>query len=147
MISIILCHPRPGSFNHAIAERARLTLANLDRETVLHDLYAEDFPPLLPSQEIPRGGPVPDVILRHCEEIARAEGIVLVHPNWWGMPPAMLAGWVDRVLRPGVAYEFLEGDAGEGVPRGLLKASWAVVFNTLDLLFSRLFSNTLKCAN
>ena len=39
-------------------------------------------------------------------------------PNWWGMPPAILKGWVDRVMRPGVAYEFLEGDSGEGVPCG-----------------------------
>ena len=33
------------------------------------------------------------------------------HPNWWGMPPAILKGWVDRVVRPGLAYEFLEGDS------------------------------------
>jgi putative NADPH-quinone reductase len=37
---------------------------------------------------------------------------------------------VDRVIRPGVAYEFKEGDSGEGVPCGLLKAKAALVFNT-----------------
>jgi NAD(P)H dehydrogenase (quinone) len=37
---------------------------------------------------------------------------------------------VDRVIRPGVAYDFLEGDSGEGVPRGLLKAQCAIIFNT-----------------
>jgi len=42
----------------------------------------------------------------------------------------VLKGWIDRVIRPGVAYEFLEGDSGEGVPRGLLRARAAVVFNT-----------------
>jgi putative NADPH-quinone reductase len=41
-----------------------------------------------------------------------------------------LKGWVDRVIRPGVAYEFPEGDTGEGVPRGLLKADSAIIFNT-----------------
>ena len=41
-----------------------------------------------------------------------------------------MKGWVDRVIRPGVAYEFLEGDKGEGVPRGLLKAKYAIIFNT-----------------
>lgn len=34
------------------------------------------------------------------------------------------------MLRPGVAYKFLEGDQGEGVPVGLLKATAALVFNT-----------------
>jgi putative NADPH-quinone reductase len=37
---------------------------------------------------------------------------------------------VDRVLRPGVAYEFLPGDDGEGVPVGLLKPMTALVLNT-----------------
>ncbi len=72
----------------------------------------------------------PPEIHRHCREIAEADGIVIVHPNWWGQPPAILKGWVDRVIRPGVAYEFLEGDKGEGVPKGLLKARAALVFNT-----------------
>jgi len=73
---------------------------------------------------------LPAAISAHCEEIAKAEGIIVVHPNWWGQPPAILKGWVDRVIRPGVAYEFVGGDSGEGVPDGLLKARAAVVFNT-----------------
>lgn len=36
------------------------------------------------------------------------------------------------MIRPGVAYEFLEGDSGEGVPNGLLKADTAIVFNTAN---------------
>jgi putative NADPH-quinone reductase len=34
------------------------------------------------------------------------------------------------VLRAGIAYEFIEGDSGEGIPTGLLKARTAMVFNT-----------------
>jgi putative NADPH-quinone reductase len=55
-----------------------------------------------------------------------------VHPNWWGQPPAILKGWIDRVVRPGVAYRFDEGDSGEGVPIGLLKAQAALVLNTAN---------------
>ena len=48
-----------------------------------------------------------------------------------GQPPAILKGWIDdRVLRPGIAYEFIEEDSGEGVPNGLLKAKSALVFST-----------------
>ena len=72
------------------------------------------------------------VIQRHCDEIAAADGIVIVHPNWWGQPPAILKGWIDRVIRVGVAYEFEEGDSGEGVPIGLLRARAALVFNTAN---------------
>ena len=129
-VSVILCNPKSGSFNHAVAARVCETLEASGRAVRFHDLYAERFAPVLPDMEIARDGLVPDFVVRHCQEIAEASGIVVVHPNWWGMPPAVLTGWVDRVLRPGLAYEFLEGDAGEGVPRGLLRAANAVVFNT-----------------
>lgn len=48
------------------------------------------------------------------------------------MPPAILKGFIDRVFRPGITYRFLEGDAGEGVPVGLLRAKAALVFNTAN---------------
>ena len=129
-ISVILAHPREGSFNHAIAGTVVRTLRDCGREIVFHDLYKEGFDPLLPFEEIARSANLDPIIHRHCNEISNADGIVIIHPNWWGQPPAILKGWIDRVIRPGVAYEFLEGDSGEGVPRGLLKAETALVFNT-----------------
>jgi NAD(P)H dehydrogenase (quinone) len=129
-ISVILAHPNRGSFNHAIAETAVVALKVNGHRVFFHDLYAERFDPILTNAEIPRDAPLDPVISRHCEEIAEAEGIVIVHPNWWGQPPAILKGWVDRVIRPGVAYRFLDGDSGAGVPMGLLNAKVALVFNT-----------------
>jgi putative NADPH-quinone reductase len=97
-----------------------------------HDLYRQNFNPVITADEITSGADIPNDIKLHCNEIANADGIIIVHPNWWGQPPAILKGWVDRVIRPGVAYRFLEGDDGEGVPVGLLKAKVAIVFNTAN---------------
>ncbi|MHB9096733.1 MAG: NAD(P)H-dependent oxidoreductase [Syntrophales bacterium] len=129
-VSVILAHPKTGSFNHAIATTCVKVLEGNGHEANFHDLYAERFDSALPFEEFDRDAALPSEIERHCNEISAASGIVIIHPNWWGQPPAILKGWVDRVIRPGVAYEFIEGDTGEGVPRGLLKARSAVVFNT-----------------
>jgi len=129
-ISLILAHPRPGSFNHAITEAAAATLRESGHTVIVHDLYDEMFDPLLPHEEIPRDASIPQAISAHCAEIATADGIIIIHPDWWGMPPAILKGWIDRVLRPGVAYQFSETDSGEGIPVGLLKAKAAIIFNT-----------------
>jgi putative NADPH-quinone reductase len=131
-ISIILAHLNPSSFNHAIASMVAETLRRNGHKVILHDLCREQFPPLLSTDELEKDAKLDPIIARHCEEIARADGIVIVHPNWWGMPPAILKGWIDRVLRPEVAYRFVEGDNGEGVPVGLLKAKAAIVFNTAN---------------
>jgi NAD(P)H dehydrogenase (quinone) len=129
-ISVILAHPDRGSFNHAIAKTAVEALHRAGHTVSFHDLYEERFDPVLPAVEIPAGATLPLPIAAHCLEIAEAEGIVIVHPNWWGQPPAILKGWIDRVIRSGVAYNFLEGDSGAGVPVGLLRAKTAIVFNT-----------------
>ena len=136
-ISLILAHPNQGSFNHAIARTAAQTLAGNGHEVFFHDLYAERFDPILPGPEIPKRAALDPVVAQHCAEIAAADGIVIVHPNWWGQPPAILKGWVDRVIRPGVAYEFVEGDTGDGVPFGLLKARTALVLNTSNTPLER----------
>jgi putative NADPH-quinone reductase len=127
---VILAHPDPKSFNYAIAEVVIAALRENRHQIVFHDLHQEGFEPVLPAQEIPEQGILSPGIRKYCDDIAAAEGIVVIHPNWWGQPPVILKGWIDRVFRSGVAYRFLEGDSGEGVPVGLLKAKVAIVFNT-----------------
>ena len=130
IVSVILGHPDENSFNHAIAITVVEAL-KVNKHTVnYHDLYRERFDPLLFHDEFQKDAELPAPVRKHCDELAGADGIVIIHPNWWGQPPAILKGWIDRVIRPGVAYEFLEDDSGEGVPRGMLKAQAALVFNT-----------------
>lgn len=126
----MLGHPNPQSLNHAIAHAIRDDLRDLGCEIIFHDLYSERFDPLITAGEIPESGLISPQIEAHCADLVSADGIVIVHPDWWGQPPAILKGWIDRVIRPGVAYRFEEGDSGDGIPVGLLKAVSAVVINT-----------------
>ena len=73
------------------------------------------------------------LVEEHCLEIAAAEGLIVVHPSWWGMPPAILKGWIDRVIRPGVAYDLKADATGNRTHHvGRLKVRTALVFNTAD---------------
>ncbi len=130
LVSIIVAHPSRTSFNRAIADTTAAALRQLGHSVQFHDLYEEGFDPILTPAELADVADLPPLVKKHCEELRCAEGLILVHPNWWGQPPAILKGWVDRVLRPHLAYEFDEGDAGEGVPKGLLHIGQAIVFNT-----------------
>lgn len=124
-IYVLIGHQKQESFCHAIAAVAIDELNAAGHEVVYHDLYAEEFDPLLPHEEIPKGAPVDPIIEQHCSEITAADGIIIVHPNWWAMPPAILKGWMDRVLRQGVAYQF-----GPSGVEPLLVGKKAVVFTT-----------------
>ncbi|MBU4270969.1 MAG: NAD(P)H-dependent oxidoreductase [Planctomycetes bacterium] len=124
-IYVLIGHQNQGSFCHAIASAVIEELKAADHELVYHDLYAENFDPILPHDEIPKDARLDPVVEQHCREIAAADGFVVVHPNWWAMPPAILKGWMDRVLRQGVAYQF-----GPGGVEPLLKGKRAVVITT-----------------
>jgi NAD(P)H dehydrogenase (quinone) len=129
-ILIILAHPDSNSFNHAIAATCRNRLIEHGHSVVFHDLYKEDFNPIINSFEIPKQAPIDHAIQEHCNDLIASDGIIVIHPNWWGQPPAIMKGWIDRVIRPGIAYQFEEGDNGEGAPIGLLKAKIGIVLNT-----------------
>ena len=137
IVSILLANPKPESFCHALAHSARQVCEELGHQVRFHDLHAEGFNPVLGERELLERISSDPQLEQHCAEIRQADALIVIHPNWWGQPPAILKGWVDRVLRSGVAYEFLEGDGGEGVPRGLLKAQVAIVLNTSDTPIER----------
>jgi NAD(P)H dehydrogenase (quinone) len=124
-IYVLIGHQHPGSFCHAIAAAAVEELQAAGHTVVYHDLYAEKFDPILPHAEIPRDAPLDPVVEQHCREVTAADGYIIVHPNWWAMPPAILKGWLDRVWRQGVVYQF----GPKGVET-LLDGKRAVVLTT-----------------
>ena len=124
-ILVLIGHQNPGSFCHAIAAAAVEELKAAGHEVVYHDLYAEKFDPILPHEEIPSDAALDPVVARHCREVTAADGYLVVHPNWWAMPPAILKGWLDRVWRQGVVYRF-----GPSGVEPLVGGRRAVVFTT-----------------
>ncbi|WND81020.1 NAD(P)H-dependent oxidoreductase [Lysobacter capsici] len=130
LASLIVANPSPTSLSHAMAQAAQEVLTEHGYRIAFHDLYAEQFNPVQPTGESGNVGSSDPLVERHCQELARADLIAIFHPNWWGQPPAMLKGWIDRVFRLDTAYAYPPGVSYEGVPVGLLKARHALVFNT-----------------
>ncbi|MEW9305343.1 NAD(P)H-dependent oxidoreductase [Labrys neptuniae] len=127
---VVIGHPAPASFNHAVAEAVRRTWLEAGCDVAYHDLTAEGFDPLLTAEEA-RGRPSEDALVQaHIAELQSCDLMAVIHPNCWGAPPAIMKGWIDRVFAPGAAYTFAKGDDRGDVPQGLLRARAALVLNT-----------------
>ena len=125
--SVILAHPYPGSFNHAIFRAVCAALQRSGAAVFAHDLYAERFDPVLTADELGSDRSEDALVNRYSAELIDSDLLVFIHPNWWGQPPAIMKGYIDRVIRPPHCYDFPPGD-GELI--GKLKGKCGVVFNT-----------------
>jgi len=128
--SVIIAHPYDKSFNHAIYHKAIDTLESLKIDTYKHDLYKERFNPVLTKDELGKKPTKDRKVKKYVKELIESDVLVFIHPNWWGQPPAILKGYIDRVIRPPHAYEFDSNDTGGGIPLGKLENKIGLVFNT-----------------
>lgn len=100
-------HPQADSFTAACRDTAMQAARAQGHDVKLIDLYAEGFAPSLTAEEwlaYPDPDAIPDSLAPHIEALQWAEGLIFTHPTWWSGPPAILKGWLDRCLRPGVAF-------------------------------------------
>jgi len=112
-ILLVYCHPNPASFTAAVKDAALSTLQAGGHEVDVLDLYAEGFEPVMSRQErlgyhtrAENRAPVAG----HLDRVKAADGLLFVYPTWWYAQPAMLKGWLERVLVPHETFTMPEGN-------------------------------------
>jgi NAD(P)H dehydrogenase (quinone) len=107
-VLFIYCHPLPDSFHAGIRGAALRALESGGHAVDLLDLYAESFPPVLTEDERRHYFECPRNqrgLESYVARLKSAEALVVQFPTWCFGPPAMLKGFFDRLMIPGVAYD------------------------------------------
>jgi NAD(P)H dehydrogenase (quinone) len=137
---IILAHPSPTSFSHRVADALVADGEQKGWSVVVRDLYKMGFDPVLSASdlEMMRGGEVPQDIANEQLMVDKADVVTVVYPMWWTGFPAILKGYIDRVLSWGFAYK---SEAGEVV--GQLTGKKVLIFSSLGNDVARYEENRL----
>ena len=105
---LVVAHPSPDSYSRAVAARAEAGLVTAGHEVIVLDLYAMGVRPAMTTEErhaYHGDSPILDpVIAEHADLVRRAQALVFVYPTWWSGLPAILKGWLERVMVPGVGF-------------------------------------------
>jgi putative NADPH-quinone reductase len=103
----VYCNPNPESFSAHLRDVVQETLAQRGAETRVIDLYAEGFEPVM-SLEERRGYHTPGEnekpVASQLAHLRWCDTLIFVYPTWWFGLPAMLKGWLDRVLVPHATF-------------------------------------------
>ena len=107
-VLLVLAHPCPDSFNQACAAAAVRGLTRAGHTVDTIDLYADGFRAAMSREErvaYESDQPILDpMVADHAARLLAADAIVLVYPTWWSGLPAVLKGWLERVMIPGVGF-------------------------------------------
>jgi len=116
-ITVVHAHPAPQSFNRALFDTVCAAL-EARHEVSAFDLYADGFHPAMTADErraYDSSDPILDpLVVKYAAAVRDADALVFVYPTWWSGMPAMLKGWLEKVLVPGVAFGF--NDNGKIAP-------------------------------
>jgi putative NADPH-quinone reductase len=105
---VVYCHPRADSFTAAVRNKVMASLQEAGVEAHLIDLYGEGFNPVMSAEDHRRYENIDENrngLEAHIEQVKNCDTLIFVFPTWWYNLPAMLKGWLDRTLVPGVAFD------------------------------------------
>lgn len=126
--AVVICHPRGRAFTRLTAQTYIDAVKSAGHEVVIRDLYAMNFDPRLHADELPDAAgsdPRTEIIIERAI-LKDTDVFALFYPIWFGSPPAMLKGYVERVFGVGFGYEAIEG----GGSRPLLTGRKLVSFTS-----------------
>jgi len=120
---IVYANPEPTSFTAALKDRAAATLTSDGWQVEVSDLHGENFNPVAGRHDFTgepadaarfhyqteqakaaRGNSFAPDLAREQARVAQADLLIFLFPLWWGGPPAIVKGWLERVLAYGFAY-------------------------------------------
>lgn len=121
-VHLVVAHPEQNSFNFALHRKAIEVLKNGNCSTNISNLYEQNFNPVagrsdttnFPTEELFQlakaqrlalsSNTFAENIILEQKKLASSDLLVFQFPLWWWSFPAILKGWIDRVLSSGFAY-------------------------------------------
>ena len=119
MKTIIYVHPWEGSFNHSILERIKEILTKKKQAFQVINLHEEKFDPSFHASELRyfSKGETPNQQVKNYQKmIQESDELIFIFPIWWFSTPAILKGFLDKVLLKNFAYT----ENSKGIMTGLL---------------------------
>lgn len=150
-VVIVFNHPYDGSYCNAILQSVTKGLTKANHQIDLIHLDKDNFNPVMTSADLKgfrdKKSSDPKVI-EYSNRIKEADHLVFIFPIWWELMPALTKGFVDKVIFPGVAYDYTNVQNTRMKPlwNNLKGVTMITTMNTPNYLYWLIFGNAIKKA-
>ncbi len=151
-ITIVFNHPYEGSYCNAILRAVTAGITRAGHEVDLIHLDNDGFNPVMSARDLKGfkdGIPSDSQVINYRDRINEADHLIMLFPIWWELMPAMTKGFIDKVIFPGVAYDYDHtGRYPKMIKRWHKLKSVTVIttMNTPSLIYRLVFGNAIKKA-
>lgn len=149
--AIVFNHPYEGSYCRAMLRATTRGLVRGGHQVDLIHLDEDGFNPVMTAADLlafRAKAPVDPQVLAYQQRLERADHLVFIFPIWWELMPALTKGFIDKVISPGVAYDYTNGENTLMRPlwKNLRGVTILTTMNTPGWLYWLVFSNAIKKA-
>lgn len=150
-VVIVFNHPYEGSYCNAILQSVSLGLQEGNHEVDIINLDKEQFDPVMKAEDLKAfidKCPVDPLVIDYKKRLEQADHLIFIFPIWWELMPAMMKGFVDKVIFPGVAYAYANESNTKMKPllTKLKGVTMITTMNTPGILYRGVFGNAIKKA-
>lgn len=107
-VLIVYAHPYEKSFNHGILRRVEKTLKCKKVNFQVIDLYKDNFNPAYTAKELSlfkEGKTTDPNVQKYQQLLKKTDKMVFIFPIWWNDIPAIIKGFIDKVMKKQFAYK------------------------------------------
>ncbi|WP_125708212.1 NAD(P)H-dependent oxidoreductase [Lacticaseibacillus porcinae] len=147
---IVTSHPYAGSFCHALMEAAKQGAQQQGHAVDVIDLEADGFDPVMHSADLIgflKHKAQDEQAVDYIERVKQADHLILVFPIWWELMPAMMKGFIDKVVFPGETFDYTKGGTGmTSLLTNLKSTTIMTTMNTPKALYRFVFGDAIQRA-
>ncbi|PKQ61383.1 NAD(P)H-dependent oxidoreductase [Labilibaculum manganireducens] len=150
-VVIVFNHPYEGSYCNAILNSVTGGLQQANHDIDIINLDKEGFNPVMTSQDLKAfrdKQPVDPKVIEYKNRLEKADHVVFIFPIWWELMPALMKGFIDKVIFPGVAYDYVDGSNTKMKPllTNIKGVTVITTMNTPSILYRIIFGNAIQKA-
>lgn len=150
-VVIVFNHPYEGSYCNAILNSVICGLQQAKHETDIINLDKDGFNPVMTAQDLKAfrdKKAIDPKVIEYKQRLEKADHVIFIFPIWWELMPAMMKGFIDKVIFPGVAYDYINDSNTRMKPllTNIKGVTVITTMNTPKILYRIIFGNPIQKA-